>query len=83
MPLKANNTHHEQAQILMSVSFLRIWQIVGSKSRNIPPLIPIGRTSFLNGVKNGRFPQPVKLSERTTAWRVEDIKNLINSMGQA
>ncbi len=72
----------QQAQILMSVSFLRIWQIVGSKSRNIPPLIPISRTSFLMGVKSGKYPKPVKLSERTVAWRVEDIKNLVNRMGQ-
>jgi prophage regulatory protein len=57
--------------------FLRIWQIVGDRNQGIPPLIPIGRTTFLNGVKSGRFPKPVKLGERTTAWRVEDIRELV------
>jgi prophage regulatory protein len=68
---------------LPETGFLRIWQIVGNKKNNIPALIPIGRTTFLNGVKSGKYPKPVKLGERTTAWRVEDIRNLISSMGGA
>lgn len=63
--------------------FLRIWQIVGNRKTNTPALIPIGRTTFLNGVKSGKYPKPVKLGERTTAWRVEDIRSLISSMGGA
>lgn len=66
---------------LPELGFLRIWQITGSKKRNIPALIPIGRTSFLNGVKSGKYPKPVKLGERTTAWKVEDIKLLIAELG--
>ncbi|HEY8219715.1 MAG TPA: AlpA family phage regulatory protein [Methylobacter sp.] len=66
---------------LPETGFLRIWQIVGSKKTNIPALIPISRTSFLNGVKSGKYPQPVKLGERTTAWRVEDIRDLIGNLG--
>lgn len=68
---------------LPEAGFLRIWQIVGNKKTNTPALIPIGRTTFLNGVKSGKYPKPVKLGERTTAWRVEDIRNLIISMGGA
>jgi prophage regulatory protein len=29
-------------------------------------------------VKSGRYPQPVKLGPRITAWRVEDIRRLID-----
>ncbi len=36
-------------------------------------LIPIGKSSWWAGVKDGRYPQPVKLGIRITAWRVEDI----------
>jgi predicted DNA-binding transcriptional regulator AlpA len=63
--------------------FLRIWQIIGDP-KAIPPtpaLIPISRTSFLNGVKSGKYPKPVKLGERTTAWRVTDIRALIDELG--
>ena len=39
--------------------------------------IPVGRSTWWAGVKVGRFPKPVKLGPRTTAWRVEDIRALI------
>jgi predicted DNA-binding transcriptional regulator AlpA len=42
-------------------------------------IFPIGKSTWWQGVKDGRFPKPVKLGERTTAWRVEDIKALIES----
>ena len=66
---------------LPETGFLRIWQIVGNKKTHTPALIPISRSSFLAGVKSGKYPKPVKLSERTTAWRVEDIRELILSLG--
>ena len=66
---------------LPETGFLRIWQIVGNKKTNTPALIPISRTSFLNGVKCGKYPKPIKLGERTTAWRVEDIRALISEIG--
>lgn len=42
-------------------------------------VFPVSRSAFWAGVKAGKYPQPVKLSERTTAWRVEDIRALIAS----
>ena len=41
-------------------------------------LFPIGRSTWWQGVKDGKYPKPVKLGERTTAWRVKDIKALID-----
>jgi len=55
--------------------FLRLSQIIGNK--NAPAIIPLSRSTWLNGVREGRFPKPVKLSKRTTAWRVSDIRALI------
>ena len=56
-------------------SFLRIWQIIGNPKANppIPALIPISRTSWLNGVKIGIYLQKIHLGERMVAWRAEDI----------
>lgn len=62
---------------LPETGFLRLSQIVGDSKRGIPALLPIGKSSWWNGVKSGKFPQPIKLSSRTTCWRVEDIKALI------
>jgi predicted DNA-binding transcriptional regulator AlpA len=71
----------ETSQQLPETGFVRIWQIVGNKKTQTPALIPISRSSFLAGVKSGKYPKPVKLSERTTAWRVEDIRELISTLG--
>lgn len=38
---------------------------------------PIGKSTIWARVREGTFPQPVKLGPRTTAWRVEDIRALI------
>jgi prophage regulatory protein len=42
-------------------------------------VIPVGKSTWWAGVKAGRFPQSVKLGKRTTAWKVEDIRKLINN----
>jgi hypothetical protein len=64
---------------LPETGYLRLRQIVGDKKAKppLPPIIPIGRSTWWDGVKDGRFPKPVKLSKRTTAWKVEDIRELI------
>lgn len=54
--------------------FLRLSQVLS--------VIPLGKTSWWEGVRAGRFPKPVKLSPRCTAWRVEDIRELIHSLSE-
>ncbi|MGO9238566.1 MAG: helix-turn-helix transcriptional regulator [Methylocella sp.] len=43
-------------------------------------VLPISRSSFLAGVKAGRFPQPVKLGPRTTAWDAAEICAFITAL---
>lgn len=62
---------------LPETGYLRIWQIIGDRRRGLPAIIPVSRSTWYAGVSDGRFPQPVRLSERIAAWRVEDIKKLI------
>jgi prophage regulatory protein len=40
--------------------------------------IPVSKSSWWQGVKDGRYPKPVKLGPRITAWRVDDIRTLIS-----
>jgi prophage regulatory protein len=65
---------------LPETGFIRLKQILGDQKANIPALIPIGRTSFLNGIKSGKYPKPIKLGERMVAWRIEDIRALIEKL---
>ena len=43
---------------------------------------PVSKSTWWSGVKAGRFPQPVRLSERTTAWKASDIDALIASLDE-
>ena len=63
---------------LPQVGFLRLTQIVGDKKKNIPAIFPVSRSTWFAGVKSGKYPQPVKISRRCVAWKVEDIKALLN-----
>ena len=65
---------------LPETGFLRLSQIIGNPKANppIPALIPISKSSWWAGCKSGRYPQPVRtLGARITAWRIEDIRELI------
>ncbi len=55
------------------IGFLRLPQVL--------KLIPVGRSTWLAGVKEGKYPKPHKLSERCTAWKAADIYNLIEEIG--
>lgn len=56
---------------LPTVGFVRLPQILH--------LIPIGKSTWWAGVKAGKYPKPVKISRRCTAWKVEDVRKLISS----
>ena len=66
---------------LPETGFLRLPQIIGNPKAKppIPAIIPVKKSCWWDGVKAGRFPKPVKLGPRVTAWRVEDIRALIAS----
>lgn len=60
--------------------FLRLTQIIGNPKAKppVPAIIPVSKSTWWQGVKDGRYPQPVRtLGQRITAWRVEDIRALI------
>jgi prophage regulatory protein len=67
--------------ILPETGYVRLSQIIGNPKADppIPPIIPVSRSTWLEGVKTGRYPQSVKLSPRVTAWRVSDIRALIEN----
>lgn len=48
----------------------------------VPALLPISRASLWRFVRTGKIPAPVKLGERTTAWRVEDIRAVLAQFEQ-
>jgi len=57
---------------LPETGFLRLSSILAPRGP-----IPVSKSTWWAGVKEGRYPKPVKLGRRITAWRVEDIRKLI------
>lgn len=66
---------------LPETGFVRLRQIVGDAKATppIPPLFPVSRSTWWQGVRDGRYPKPYKIGARATAWRVEDLRALIDS----
>ena len=55
--------------VLPDTGFVRLPQILS--------LIPISRSAWWAGIREGKFPQGIKLGSKTTVWRAEDIRHLI------
>jgi prophage regulatory protein len=57
------------SQSLPETGYVRLSQIL--------QVFPVSPSTWWLGVKEGRYPQSVKLGPRTTAWRAEDIRELL------
>ena len=63
---------HYQPSILPTTGFLRLSEVL--------KLIPLSKTTFWQYVNKGKFPKPIKLGVRASAWRVEDVRRLIEEL---
>jgi prophage regulatory protein len=59
---------------LPETGFLRLSSILAPDGP-----IPVSKSTWWQGVQQGRYPKPVKLGPRITAWRIEDIRALITN----
>jgi prophage regulatory protein len=66
---------------LPSTALLRLPEIIGDRRKGIRPLIPISRTKWYSGIRQGMFPKPIKLGGRVSVWRASDIRALIEKIG--
>jgi len=57
--------------------FVRLKQIIAPYGP-----IPVSKSTWWAGVKDGRFPKPKKLGSRVTVWRVEDIRALYEARNE-
>jgi predicted DNA-binding transcriptional regulator AlpA len=57
---------------LPQTGFIRLPQVL--------QLYPVSKSTLWLRVKEGRFPTPVKLSERVTAWRVADVHDFLDKL---
>ena len=63
-------------------TFLWLKKIIGDDQSDPPiaPIIPISKSAWWKGVKDGLYPSPIKLSSNVTAWRSDEIPALIDDI---
>jgi prophage regulatory protein len=49
------------------------------QSQLIPGILPFSSATLWRLVRAGRFPAPVRLADRITAWRTEDVRQWIGT----
>ena len=64
----------------MKPIYVRTRDICRDKTTEVDSLLPIGKTTWWDGVRTGKFPQPIKLGPRTTVWRLEDIERIAETL---
>lgn len=42
--------------------------------------IPISKSSWWSGIRDGRYPKPVRIGPRISVWRTQDIVDLISKI---
>jgi len=59
--------------------YVRLKQIVGDRRAKppVPGLLPIGASTWWQGVKEHRFPQPIRFRGlRCTFWHIDEVLGL-------
>lgn len=83
-----NNTSAQGQQLpqygaLPATGYVRLAQLHGNPKEGIPGILPWSPMTTWRRVRAGTFPAPLKLSERVTAWRVEDVRQWLDQQNQA
>lgn len=42
---------------------------------------PVSKSSWYQGIAEGRYPKPIKLGVRSSAWKASEIQTLIDELG--
>lgn len=64
--------------------FYRLKSIIGDPKAKPPTkaIIPVSRSTWWQGVRDGRFPVGYKIGPNTTAWLQSDIHDLCERLGK-
>ena len=57
---------------LPQTGFVRLPQVLS--------VFPVSKSAWFQGIREGRYPKPVKLSKRTSGYRVSDVRELLASV---
>jgi len=53
------------------------------RMRDLVKMVPVSKAHIWRLVQAGKFPRPIKLSEKCTAWKVADIEDWLKAKEEA
>lgn len=62
-----------EPQALPEIGFLSINRVLA--------VVPVSKSTWWQGIRDARYPAPVRISQNRVAWRVEDIRALVDRLG--
>lgn len=70
-----NTTGHQER-------YIRLKELIGNRKAGEIGIVQISRSHLFDLVKAGRFPKPIKLSEKCTVWKLSEIMQFLDSIAQ-
>ena len=67
------NSHPEEASAFTANELIRLDEVLERL---------ISKSTWWDGVRTGKYPTPVKLGDRITCWRLEDVLELVDKGAQ-
>lgn len=67
-------SHALPASTLPAHGFLRLPDVL--------KVIPVSRSTWYKGISEGKYPQPTHLGPNLSVWKVQEIRDLIEKLGQ-
>jgi prophage regulatory protein len=64
----------QNSNTLPQTGFVRLPQVLA--------VYPVSKSKLYADIKAGKFPSPVKLSERVSAWKVETLRAFLEAAGE-
>lgn len=60
---------------------IRMSELASYMKRGHRGILPVSAATVWNWVRKGQFPAPIKVSEKITAWRTEDVRKYLVELG--
>lgn len=67
-------------ELVVAPVYSRVSEIANNRRSGTRGLISVSRSTWLQWVKDGKAPQPIRLSAGVTVWRTADVLRFAESL---
>jgi prophage regulatory protein len=66
--------------VLPAEGYVREAQLLGCKRRGWLPILPLSRTGLRCWILSGRWPAPLRIGPKFSAWPVQQVRDALEGM---